>query len=265
VLAPLWARAGQPLPILSAIEAGQGQVLNKALPTPLKTFLELIGSIRSATPQSAVAKAKAVRVFTELYETGYSEVQEILGHMVQELAHLLKNRPFLLPKTKEHLILMVLHVSQDHLQTALKKQPATGIKPSELSEAIYTALNQTFGDFWRKVFLGIGITAGIGFVYYIYRKCSSTSPPTTTVGKVVDMLYSMGPERREALVDFLTQKTKPSPPSAPKEKSSTDRILDVLADAYTAGHKQRVLSIAESWGTHLANKARLSKLGGHTP
>ncbi|MDQ5940302.1 MAG: hypothetical protein QG632_28 [Candidatus Dependentiae bacterium] len=153
----------------------------------LKSFMGLMSSTRNATPQSSAAKAKAVRLFTEMYKDGTPEIQGLLAHMVRELDHVLKNRPFLLPGNKERLILMILQFSQDRLQGALKNQSVVTSNPGELSEAIYTALNPTFGDFWRKVFAVVGVGVGIGLMYYVYRKFRGPS----TISKTMDLVTAL--------------------------------------------------------------------------
>ncbi len=181
---PLIADGNLPPAADQVLYSTQESALGEALSTPVKSFMGLMSSTRNATPQSSAAKAKAVRLFTEMYKDGSPEIQGLLAHMAKELDHVLKNRPFLLPGNKERLILMILRFSEERLQGALKNQSAITTHPGELSEAIYTALNPTFGDFWRKVFAVVGVGAGIGLIYYVYRKFNQPN----TLSKAMDLV-----------------------------------------------------------------------------
>lgn len=118
---------------------------------PVQMFIRLLGEVRSATPQSGVAKAQALRLFNELYAHSSHEMQELLSTFIGSLKRLLDHR-LMLTKTKERQAIMLLEETKHLLMEVSAHTVGTNNQRlcEELMHQLYIALNPTFGDHWRR-------------------------------------------------------------------------------------------------------------------
>lgn len=145
-----------------------------------QSFIDLISSIRPTSNEAAEAKAKAMRIFSELYTEGDDSVRHILDTMASDLKYAL-TRPLIFPSTKENLVKATLNSAQGYLQTILVGQAHSEDKPRALTASLRTALRGTYGAFWRKIGTGIGIGLALLGLKYLYTKLSKANEQASKI------------------------------------------------------------------------------------
>ncbi len=134
-----------------------------------KDFIDFISHVRTTNDAAAEAKAKALRLFNEMYEEGDESVTRILTTMTTDLRQTL-DRQLLLPSTKENLFHLILSTTRERLHAALATRQNSINGPDELVTALRTMMQGTFWRFWRNVGIGVSIGASLFLVRHLYKK-----------------------------------------------------------------------------------------------
>lgn len=153
---------------------------------PIHAFTELISETRTVNGHSGAAKARAYELFVQLYEQGDQKVHDFLSEFADQLGSIM-HKWYVFPHLKDRRTLLFLaeinHLLKEIITDYNKRNNRPiRVNPDEFTRELYTALNGTFGDNWRRVALIMGAGASL-FVIYLLAKLGSAAYKVATAAK----------------------------------------------------------------------------------
>jgi hypothetical protein len=208
--------------------------------TALDNFLLFMGDIRTATPYAGVAKTKAINLFTELFKQADKPIKDLLHEFVDHLKWIMKRR-LMFASTKNKLCLLLLNDTRTKLDTLSKGKREITVRVKKLISAIYTAINPTFGDFWRNVRTVSAISGGIAAATYLgyqmYNLKNVLANESGPFNQMVKLLVDIhkykdpnDPHGPSELIKFVSAATKNM---SATEKGSFGKLMDIIEKVHT--------------------------------
>lgn len=181
----------------------------------MHAFTELISETRTANSHSGAAKARSYELFVKLYEQGDQQIHDFLTDFADKLGSIM-HKWYVFPHLKDRRVLLFLaeinHLLKEVIAEHNKrhKRPIT-VDPDELTRELYTALNPTFGDTWRRIALILGAGASLLILFLltklvsaIYKASVGIEKVSLSVANIEQTLTKIDPQVAKRLTQEIT-------------------------------------------------------------
>lgn len=143
----------------------------------LRMFIKIISGARNDSARTHKAKARSIRLFSNIYSQADQPVKAVMHDFVDHLMLVVRNHGFL-SSTKSKRLMLLLEETKFLLHQAIKKNNTAINKADvdQLMENVYMVIGPTLGDFWRNIRrytkYSVG-AAALGYLLYSLNNSNS--------------------------------------------------------------------------------------------